>query len=296
MLTIEPLEQKNKKLNNIIFAVFILVSTVFLYIAEQYEKNPISIESKIQNSLDFKLSADDIVNLNESFNTKKWVSVKLIESKQIFHSVKLKHKSNSILDLQFYCDGDVYNLYRFENSRKYIFSFFKTAENWGLRSTNPQLVKVKLNEILFGVYIMEKKIYEKIKDNRGDYFITLGSNTEKIKTMLYLISQTDGQMVEKYFNKKELAAYFIYFSLFCYNEIFNFDRLLFHYNAKKKMLQPFLTLDSILASLFEQDKVFKFHIGKAKNFFTRITRENTANLLARPDDYKYGELIKKVLR
>jgi hypothetical protein len=65
---------------------------------------------------------------------------------------------------------------------------------------------------------------------------------------------------------------------------------------KKKMLQPFLTIDSILTSLFEQDKVFKFHIGEAKNFFTRITRENAANLLARPDDYKYGELIKKVLR
>ena len=296
MLTIEPLEQKNKKLHYIIFAVFIVVATVFLYIAEKYEKNPISIESQVQNSLDFKLSADDIVNLNESFNSKKWVSVKLIESKQKLHSVKLKHKSNSILDLQLCIDGEVYNLYRFENLRKYVFSFFKTAENWGLESTSPQLVKVKFNEILFGIHIMEKKIYEKIKDNRGDYFITLGSNTEKIKTMLYLISKKDGQMVEKYFNKKELAAYLIYFSLFCYNEILNFDRLLFHYNAKNKMLEPFLTLDSILASLFEQDKVFKLHIGEAKNFFTRITRENAANLLARPDDYKYGELIKKVLR
>lgn len=296
MLTIEPLEQKNKKLTYIIFIAFIVVAGVFLYIAEQYEKSPLTLERKVKNSLYFKLSAEDIVDLNNSIDTNKWVSVKLITAQQNIISAKLRHKENSIMDYQLYINGEVYNLFHFDDERKYVHDFYKTAKNWGLRSTTTQLVKIKLNEILFGIYIMEKKIYEKIRDSRGNYFISLGSNTIGLKTLLYLIPNVNPNLVEKYFNKKKLAAYFIFFSLFSYNEIFEFDNMLLYYNTRTKMYQPYLTLDSILTSLFEQDISFKLHIGEAKNFFVKMTRENINNLLYRADNYQFGELIKIVLR
>jgi len=296
MLTVEPLEQKNKKLTYILFSVFIVVASIFLYIAEQYEKNPLTIQSKVQNSLDFKLSSQDLVDLNSSIDTKKWVSVKLIASKQKLHSVKIRHKSDSIIDYQLNIDGEVYNLFLYDDSRKYILAFFKTAKNWGLRSTSTQLVKIKVNEILFGIYIMEKKIYEKIKDSRGNYYISLGSNTEKLRSVLYLIPRSNSSLMKKYFIQKKLAAHFIFFSLFCYNETFEFNRLLFYYDAKKKLYQPFLTLDCVLVSLFEQDKKFKLHIGESKYFFSSKNRENTTNLLYRADSYKHGELIKIALQ
>ena len=143
---------------------------------------------------------------------------------------------------------------------------------------------------------MEKKIYEKILDNRGNYFIRLGSNTERLKTVIYSITRVNNNLVEKYFSRNKLAAYIIYFSLFSYNEVLEFDRMLFYYNAKTKKFLPFLTLDSILASLFEQDIIFKLHIGESKNYFSKLTRENINNILVRADQYKYEELIRLVLR
>ena len=142
---------------------------------------------------------------------------------------------------------------------------------------------------------MEKKIYEKILDNRGNYFISLGSNTEKINSVIHLITRVNNNLADKYFNRLKLAAYFIYFSLFSYNEVLEFDRMLFLYSSKTKRFHPFLTLDSVLASLFEQDIGFKLHIGEAENFFTKPTAENIYNLLSRADRYKYEELIKIAL-
>ena len=287
---------QNKKLIYIILGVFLLCASIFLYVAEKYEINPLSIERAVTNSLYFKFSSEDIMALKNSVTTDKWISVKLIENPQIIHSVKLKPNPISILDFQLNIKGTVYNLFQYAKSRKYIFKFFQTAKNWDIDSTSPQLVKMKINEIILGIYIMEKKIYEKIRDNKGNYFISLGSNTERMRTLLYLLPIEREKILTKYFNKKELAAYFVFFSLFSYDEILYFDQLIFRYDAKMKKFQPFLTLESVLLSLNVQNKKFKMHLEDKKNFFKNINEENINNLLKRAHHYKYEDLIRMVLQ
>ena len=296
MLTFEPPEKKSKKLTYTIFVVFLTISIIFLYIMEKFGKDPLFIERTVKNSLDLKLSSKDIIDLGNSFDTDKWISVKLIERNQSLHSVKIKHKPETSLDFQLNIDGIVYNLFKHEASRKYIFDFFKTAGKWGINSTVPQLVRLRINQVPFGIYIMEKKIYKKIRDDRGNYYICLGSNIESLKTVLYLIPKTNGKILGRYFNDKKLTSYFVFFSLFCYEEILDFDQLLFFYDAKKKKYIPFLSIECVLSSLESQKKEFLIHIGEKNNYFSGITNENVKNLLARAEGYKYKDLIRVVLK
>lgn len=288
------LERKKWRLDYIVFAIFLFISTTFLYIAEKYGGNPLLIDRIVHHTLDLKLSAGDIADLFTSIDTDKWVSVKIIESKRSIHNAKIKHKPDSSFDFQLNIAGMVYNLFNYEGLRKDVYGFFKTAEKWGIDSTSPEFIQLKINKVLLGIFIMEKKIYEKIRDDKGNYYITLGSNSEKMRTLLYLIPKTGDKMLSKYFDKKELASYLVFFSLFSYNEVLDFDRLLFRYYAKKKKYKPFLTLNSVISSLKTQDTTFEPHLGEEDGFFTRITKENVANLLEVDEYFRYKEFVKIV--
>ena len=293
----ELLEKKNKKLTAVTLVSFLLISAVFLYFAETYEKNPLISDQNIDNILDFKLSKDDLVALSGTHDKDNWINVGLIESQQHIHPVKIKHKIGSTSDFQLYSDGQIYNLFRFEKSRKPIHSLFKQARTWGLGCTHPQLVQLRMNEILVGVYIMEMKVYGKIRDDRGNHFLRLNSNSEELKSCLYLVTQEGigDRIVSQYFDWQQMAAAFIYFGLFCYNDILDFDLLWLQYRSDKKKYVPFLSIESVISTLETQNKTFKPPPPGEGDAASGLSEKNITDLLNRAHFYKYEDLIKIVL-
>ena len=297
------LEERNKKNRTITLLFFLFFSSVLFRFGGRFDNNPFKLRKEIKNILELKFSSTDLVTLGQADVLDRWINVRLIEKdkKSYAHRVKIKPAAEFTFDFKLNLHGTIYNLHRIGSGGKDIYDFFKTAGAWGLESSSPQLIQLKINNVLVGIYMMEENFYDQVRDEKGGYFIRLNSNTLLLKRILYQVRQsqkenTGPNLLFKYFHTGKLAAYMVFFSLFCYNEALDFDRLVFRYDPEIKKFVPFLTMESIILSLQEQNKTFKIHPKDNPVFFNRLNNENIKSLLSRVHHYKYGALAKVVLR
>jgi hypothetical protein len=292
------LERRFQRLLYLILVLFIIISTLFLIFIGRFDTNPFKLQQEIDSTIQLKLSSNDLVSLFNSEDYDRWTNVQLIERNRDVYTVKIKHASEYTFNFKMSIDGTVYNLFRVGQQGKEIYDFFKTASNWGLETSSPQLAQLKVNNVFIGIYLMEERIYEQIRDENGQYFIRLGSDVLLLKRILYQTrapTQPRADLVVRYFDTSKLASYLVFFSFFSFEGDLDYDRLVFRYDPQVKKFLPYLTMESIILSLEEQNKVFKLPPSDNPGFYRELNRSNINHLLGRISQYKYGPLMRKVL-
>lgn len=289
------IEKTNKRLLYITLGVFICALCLFFLLFGHFEANPFKLKREIQNIIQLKLSRKDLASLPHSGELDRWIKVQLIDSSKRVSRIKMKqvckHSKDFILDI----NGILYNLYKIGQEGKAICDFFRTAKAWELETSSPQTVQLKMNNVLIGIYVIEEHIHEQIRDGNGEYFIRLSSDIRLLKKILHQVQLGKSELLTRNFDMSKLTSYLIFFSLFSYNEVLDFDRLVFRYDVKIEKFVPFLTMESVILSLQEQDKEFKPLLEEEIKSFKQLKRKTSANLLSRAKYYKYSSLIDIVL-
>ncbi|NIM13255.1 MAG: hypothetical protein GTO45_14175 [Candidatus Aminicenantes bacterium] len=289
------IEKTNKKLLYITLGVLICALCLFFLLFGHFEANPFKLKSEIQNVIQLKLSRKDLASLPHTGELDRWIKVQLIDSSKRVSRIKMKQVSKHSKDFTLDINGTLYNLYKIGQEGKAIYDFFSTADKWGLETSSPQPVQLKMNNVLIGIYVIEEHIHEQIRDGSGEYFIRLGSDIRFLKKIHHQVQLGKSELLTRYFDTSKLASYLVFFSLFSYNEVLDFDRLVFRYDAKKEKFVPYLTMESVILSLNEQSKEFKPFLEEDAYLLKRLNRANIANLLSRARHYKYSSLINIVL-
>ncbi len=289
------IEKTNKRLLYITFGVFICALSLFFLLFGHFEANPFKLKTEIQNVIQLKLSRKDLASLPHTGELDRWIKVQLIESGKQVSRIKMKQVSAHSLDFKLDIDGTLYNLYKIGREGKAIYDFFRTADKWGLETSSPQPVQLKMNNVLIGIYVIEEQIHEQIRDGSGEYFIRLGSDIRLLKKILHQVQLGKSELLTRYFDTSKLASYLVFFSLFSYDEALDFGRLVFRYDAERKKFVPHLTMESVILSLQEQDKEFKPLLAEEVKSLKRLKRETIAGLLSRARYYQYGSLMNIVL-
>jgi hypothetical protein len=277
-------------------AVGLLVLYLFLIVNKKYNKNLFGINQEIKRLIELKLSPDDLISLNNRTSTStQWINVKLIETDRKSYRVKIRPLFDSVVDFQLNIAETIYNLYKLNNERKPVYDVFKRADAWQLQRSSPLVVQLKFNAVPIGIYLMEETIYEQVRDNNGNYFVRLSTDTHRLRKMRYEVKNGYTRTLKKFFDKKKLAAYFVFFSLFNSDSLLPFDHMVFRFDEKKEKYQPYLTMESILSGLKEQGKIFQNPPKHNKDFFEQLNKNNLESLIRKSRHTPYARIIDIVL-
>jgi hypothetical protein len=299
------IERRNQRFLYFILVMFVVISSLFLVFIGRFDTNPIKLQQQVRNTIDLKFSSTDLVALFNNEDLEMWVDVQLIERDRGTYSIKIKREAQYAFDFKINIDNKLYNLHRVGQQGKAIYDFFKTAAHWDLDTTSPELVQLKINNVFIGIYVMEEHIYQQVRDEKGGYFIRLDSDVILLKRILQqvrgqeipdtLTQPAKRNLLERYFDTPKLAAYIVFFSLFRYDDVLDFNRLMFRYDPQSKKFLPYLTLESVITSLSEKNLSFKLLPEDNPGFYRRLNRQNIDALLARAPYYQYGALVRTVL-
>jgi hypothetical protein len=287
---------KQLKLILIVAAVGLLLLYLFLIVNKKYNKNLFGINQEIERLIELKLSPDDLISLNNRMSTgSQWINVTWIETDKKNYRIKIRPLRDSVMDFQLNIDETIYNLYKLNNERKSIYDLFRRADTWQLQRSSPLVVQLKMNAVLIGIYLLEEIIYEQERDDRGNYFVRFNTDTLRLRKIRYEIENGYKGTLKKFFDRKELTAYFVFFSLFCPDTLLPFDHLVFRFDAKKEIYKPYLTMESILSSLEKQGKTFQKPSKNDGDFFKRLNKKNIESLITKSRHTPYARIVDTVL-
>jgi hypothetical protein len=292
------LERRFQRMLYLILVLFIIISTLFLIFIGGFDANPMKLQNEVKSTLLLKLSSNDLMALYQTDNLDKWTNVQMLERNREEYPVKIKPVTEYTFDFKLNVNGTIYNLFRVGQEGKAIYDLFNSSSAWGLEASNPQLIQLKVNNVFIGIYVMEEQIYDQIRDENGQYFIRLNSDTRLMRRILYQVRhQLQGQvhLLEEHFDTQKMAAYIVFFSLFSYDEVLDFDRLVFRYDPDEDKFIPYLTMASVILSLQEQNKQFKTLPLNYSTQANKMSPKHVDSLLARAGYYKYNFLVRKVL-
>jgi hypothetical protein len=287
---------KQLKLVLIAAVVGLLLLYLFLIVNKKYNRNMFGVNQEVQRLIELKLSPDDLIALNNRVSTgEQWINVTWIETGKKNFRVKIRPLHHSVMDFQLNIDETIYNLYKLNNERTSIYNLFRQADTWQLQRSSPLVVQLKMNAVLIGIYLMEEIIYEQVRDDRGNYFVRFNTDTHRLRKIRYEVENGYKGTLKKFFDRKELTAYFVFFSLFSPDTLLPFDHLVFHFEKKKEIYKPYLTMESILSCLEEQGKTFQQSLKNNRDFFSRLNKENIESLIRKSRHTPYARIIDTVL-
>lgn len=210
-------------------------AAVFQDMSSNLDDNDIAI-------FNFKLSSDDLKFLNKTEDTDNWRSIDMLQGSKEF-KIDIRRGKNEDEEYQIRIDDVVYRIYKINNKTmgKYLFS--KSAESARVDGTSPQLVQLHFNEVDMGNFIIEEKIYEQVRDDKNNYFITLSSDTHLMRKLYYDLENGFEEAID-FFNNESLARYMALFDIFSEDKGYGFDKLFFMYKSDTDKLAPYVTMDS----------------------------------------------------
>lgn len=275
-------------------ALFLLLFYIFLIINKKTDRSLLDISGENRRAMELKLSPADLQQLNNRENT-QWITIRLIETDKKSYRIKIRPLRQAALDFQINIDETIYQLYELKGKRREAFRFFKQADQWKLPRSNPLQVHLKINGVPIGSYLLEETIYEQIRDEEGGYLIRLNTDTHHLRKLHYEVKNGLRETLDTWFNRKELAAYFVFVSYFHPETVPPFQRLVFRFDAGTGKYRPFLTLQCIFSILEEAGAVFRPPSGKDAAFHNGPDRDTVQKLLARTRTSPYAELTAAVL-
>ncbi len=284
----------------VVAAFFIFLLYIFLIVSQKTDRGIFGFNKAGERLIELKLSSDDLISLNDRGYT-QWINVKLIESGKKSYRIKIRPLPNSVMDFQLNVDETVYNLFKLSDRREPVYTLFKQAGAWELRNTSPVPVRLKINAVLIGTYLMEEAVYEQLRDESDNFFIRLRTDTLRMRKVRYETEHGHNDTLEKYFDKKEVAAYMVFFSLFSSGtpgSPLPLDRLVFRFDAGSKTFQPYLTLESILFGKDEGEELISPGITSREEGDPPIlfSRENIETLIKRSRKTEYARLVDAVFK
>lgn len=287
---------KQLKLILIVAVVGILLLYLFLIVNKKYNRNMFGINQEVQRLIELKLSPDDLISLDSRMSTdNQWINVTWIETDKKNYRVKIRPLYDSVMDFQLNIDDSVYNLYKLNNERTSIYDLFRRADTWQLQRSSPLVVQLKMNAVLIGIYLMEELIYEQVRDDEGNYFIRFNTDTHRLRKIRFELENGYKGTLKKFFDRKKLTAYFVFFNLFCPDTLLSFDHLVFRFDTKTGKYKPYLTMESILSSLEKQGKAFQKSLNNNRDFFKRLNKKNIESLIRKSRHTPYARIIDTVL-
>ena len=281
-------------------ALFIILLYIYLSVSQKTERGIFGFNDAADRHIDLKLSSDDLISLNDRAYT-QWINVKLIESEKKSYRIKIRPLPNSVMDFQLNADETVYNLFKLSDRREPVYRLFKQAGAWELRHSSPVPVRLKINAVLIGTYLMEEAIYEQLRDENHNFFIRLSTDTLRMRKLRYEVEHGYNDTLKKYFDKKEVAAYLVFYSLFSSGtpgSPLRLDRLVFRFDAGSKKFRPYLTLESILSGVDEEEELISPKITTKTKGDPPIlfSRENIETLIKKSRKTPYVHLIDVVFK
>jgi hypothetical protein len=291
----DPLVRIKTK-NHIYITVFLMLLLIASFTIFHFRAGPERKiwEEGIRNTLDLRLSTNDLLKLNEAKGSHQWIQVDLIDRDKEISRVKISLRNPNTLDFNINIDGTIYHLFKVDEIRRSIYNLFSRAREWDIDSSDPKILQLKINNVFVGFYIMEEKIYEQIRDPIGDYFVSLNSDIRLLNSIRTNVRLGKTKSLNRYFNPNKLARYLVFFSLFCFTDRPNFDHIIFKYNLRKKTFFPYLTITSIIISIKEHERTINTIKSNARLTQASL-RYYIVNLLTQSKKNKYQHLIEVVV-
>lgn len=298
-LNVEEFDESHGKTRRIIFLscfgfVALVSALIIILTASGSRRKPVR-NQKIDIYLQLKLSPKDIRGFWGSIHSPQWVNVTAMESREKVYRAKLGHLKGSSTDLRVEVNDVIYNLFLLDDKRADIYNFFKLAGLWGIESSPTRVVEIKINGVVIGNYIMERQLYELIRERDHSFLISLGANTYRLRKILYFARNGDFSLLEKYFDLDRLASYLVYFSLYSLTEPLDFGRMVFKYTPPRNMFFPYITFNSVLNALEQDGKEFKNLDEYNFLAYRGLEHKNIKHLLDQTTNDKYRYLIKFVM-
>ena len=231
---------------------FLVVFFFFLVVNRECGLTPSGDDKKgirrLAPDIQLKLSADDLILLNRP-GYLQWINVDLIESYNKEYRVKIMRLEKSAADFQLNIDGHVFYLFKMNKKRKELYAIFKKAVAAELERSTPVQVQLKINGVFLGNYLLEEKIYEQVRDERGSYFIRWNTDTLRLRKIRYEVANGYTGTLSADFDTPRLAAVFIFFSRLEAGNPFDFGRLVFRFHPRDRKYRPYLTVESLIYGL-----------------------------------------------
>jgi hypothetical protein len=286
---------QNRKLTMLALIASIAAAAIFFVLAARFNQSPFLLQKPISRTIPLKLSPDDLLALNQNMNTNVWIGVKWVEAKGQQRKIKLRHLKDSVFDFQMLVGDTIFNLFEFNRQREQLYDLFLKAGTWGIETLPVQLVQLTINEVQVGIYLMEEYVYRQIRDQRGDYYISLGTDSRWMREFHYRVQFNETTMLRRYFELVPLARHLVFFSFFSYRQPLDYRPLLLRYDADLKKFRPVLTITSVVEGLQERNLEFDIRVLNNWNRYSSLTRRIIEDLLQRAGEYRYPRLLKIVL-
>lgn len=275
-------------------AFLILLLYVFLAVNEKTGRPVFGFHDADNRLIELKLSPDDLIALNNRENT-QWVTVRLIESEKKSFRIKIRPLLHSVMDFQLNVDETIYNLFKLTKHREPYYELFKQADIHDVQRASPLQVQLKINAVLIGTYLMEELVYEQLRDDKGNFFVRLNTDTYRLRKLRYEVENGYTELLKRYFNRKELARCLVFFSLFPHgapDSPLPLERLVFRYEAHEEKFRPYLMLESILPVPDDAEEGILFEIPSEKKKFKE---KDIESLLKRTRNTPYARFIDAAL-
>lgn len=275
-------------------AVLILLLYIFLMVNEKTGRPIFGFNAGENRLIELKLSPDDLIALNNRENT-QWVTVRLIESEKKSFRIKIRPLLHSVMDFQLNVDETVYNLFKLTGPRKPVYTLFEQADARELPRSSPLQAQLKINAVLIGTYLVEEVVYEQLRDEKGNFFVRLNTDTHRLRKLRFEVDNGYTDLLKRYFHRKELARCLVFFSLFPHGTPGSpvpLERLVFRFDAREEKFRPYLTLESIFPELDETEDGPSFHVPSEDKAFTE---KDIESLVKRTRNTPYARLVDAAL-
>ena len=199
------------------------------------------------------------------------------------------------MDFQVSVDETVYNLFKLTKHREPYYKLFKQADIHEVQRSSPLQVQLKINAVLIGTYLMEELVYEQLRDDKGNFFVRLNTDTYRLRRLRYEVENGHTELLKRYFNRKELARSLVFFSLFPQvtpDSPIPLERLVLRYEAREEKFRPYLMLDSILPVPDNEEEEPSFEMPSVKKKFKR---KEIDSLVKRTRNTPYARFVDAVL-
>jgi len=276
--------------------LILLFSLIFFTFISPSDQNILQIEKNVRNTISLKLSADDLVALNDINRSQYWINTELIESDELIFEVKIKSRYYlSGIDFQLNMDGDVYNLYQFTDNRRRLVEFLKITDSGKMKSSELEIVKLKINEVLIGIFILERVVYPQIRDHQGNYFQALDSDTHQMRKLFYEIKIGRSDVLNKVFAVDELSVYLVFLNLLGIDEEMDLGRMILFYDTEAARFRPFVSVGSLIDVLNLNGRHFDPSSWKWDETSLAMDAGQVQELMNKTRNSPYSELIAHII-
>jgi hypothetical protein len=244
---VAPFIKNNRRLIFSLIVLILLGTYVIFSVFIGPDRNVFALQLSYPETLSLRLSPVDLKTLNDSRNA-QWVSADLAERFEVPVPVKIRWRDWKYgLDFEVEHNGFVYHLFQLNERRRKVYDNYRKLEDPGFMVLSNRTIRLKLNEVLIGIYVVENKVYDQVRDAEGNYDLRQGSDTHFLRMLRYEVESGRVGKLERNFDIESLLNFMLFLHRAGFGPENDFSRMIMHYDARRKLFVPRLTMESLLS-------------------------------------------------